>query len=253
MRRLRHLKPREIQGCSLALDASIPSSLYDATSGGSLVAANGAVARWEDQSGNARHVTQSTSGNRPRRRIASRGGMDALQQNAASASMATSAFYPSAGAGDVTIVSVSLANTSAAYSCAWQYGNASVIGGIVGWLPRYDTTRSAVDFFSSYIGRSGTPTEAGNWHCHAYVASSASTIQDTQQFVNTKSVSEDYTLLPSSSLNVATGVPFRVFNSSTNNVVLGYGAFFATYPSALNASVLARLEHSCMRKWRING
>ena len=50
MRRMRHLKPREIQGCQLALDASIPTSLYDATSGGSLVAADGVVRRWEDQS-----------------------------------------------------------------------------------------------------------------------------------------------------------------------------------------------------------
>ena len=69
MRRMRHLKPREIQGCQLALDASIATSLYDATTGGSLVAADGAVARWEDQSGNALHLTQATSGNRPLRRV----------------------------------------------------------------------------------------------------------------------------------------------------------------------------------------
>jgi hypothetical protein len=42
------------------------AGLYDAASGGSAVTANGAsVARWEDQSGNARHVTQAASGNRP--------------------------------------------------------------------------------------------------------------------------------------------------------------------------------------------
>lgn len=78
MRRMRHLKPREIQGCQLALDASIPTSLYDATSGGSLVAADGAVARWEDQSGNGNHVTQATSGNRPLRKVAAKKGLDAL-------------------------------------------------------------------------------------------------------------------------------------------------------------------------------
>jgi hypothetical protein len=76
---MRHLKPREIQGCQLALDASIPTSLYDATSGGSLVAANGAVARWEDQSGNAYHVTQSTGANQPLRRVAQKSGLDAIQ------------------------------------------------------------------------------------------------------------------------------------------------------------------------------
>jgi hypothetical protein len=40
--------------------------LFDATSGGSAVTTDGsAVARWEDQSGNGRHATQSTSNNRP--------------------------------------------------------------------------------------------------------------------------------------------------------------------------------------------
>lgn len=76
-RRMRHVKAREFQGCALALDASTPS-MYDATSGGSLVAANGGVARWEDISGNARHVTQGTSGARPLRKVASINGMDSV-------------------------------------------------------------------------------------------------------------------------------------------------------------------------------
>lgn len=52
----------------LWLDASDASTLYNATSGGSLVAANGTIARWQDKSGNARHVTQATSGSRPLRK-----------------------------------------------------------------------------------------------------------------------------------------------------------------------------------------
>lgn len=55
-------------GVSLWLDASDASTLYDATTGGSLVAADGLVARWEDKSGNANHATQGTSGNRPTRK-----------------------------------------------------------------------------------------------------------------------------------------------------------------------------------------
>jgi hypothetical protein len=62
----------------LWLDASDASTLYDATSGGSLVAADGGVARWEDKSGNARHATQSTSGNRPQRKTNQQNGLDAL-------------------------------------------------------------------------------------------------------------------------------------------------------------------------------
>jgi hypothetical protein len=53
--------------------------MYDATSGGSLVAADGAVARWEDKSGNNRHATQGTSGSRPLRKASVQGGRDVLR------------------------------------------------------------------------------------------------------------------------------------------------------------------------------
>lgn len=63
---------------SLWLDGSDSSTLYDAVSGGSLVAANGAIARWEDKSGNTRHVTQSTAGARPARKTSVQNSLDAV-------------------------------------------------------------------------------------------------------------------------------------------------------------------------------
>lgn len=71
--------PTHITGLQLWLDASDASTLYDATSGGSLVAADGSVARWEDKSGNARHATQGTSGSRPLRKASVQGGKDVLR------------------------------------------------------------------------------------------------------------------------------------------------------------------------------
>jgi hypothetical protein len=59
--------PASVTGLQLWLDASDANTLYDATTGGSLVAVNGAIARWEDKSGNARHATQATIGSRPTR------------------------------------------------------------------------------------------------------------------------------------------------------------------------------------------
>jgi hypothetical protein len=67
-----------ITGLQLWLDASDASTLYDATTGGSLVAADGGVARWEDKSGNGRHFTQSTSANRPLRKINQQNGLGTL-------------------------------------------------------------------------------------------------------------------------------------------------------------------------------
>jgi hypothetical protein len=52
---------------ALWLDAADSATLFDATSGGSLPAINGLVARWEDKSGNDRHFTQSSSGAQPTR------------------------------------------------------------------------------------------------------------------------------------------------------------------------------------------
>jgi hypothetical protein len=66
-------------GLQLWLDASDAASLYSATTGGSLVAADGAVARWQDKSGNGRHATQATSGSSPTRKTLVQGGFDVLR------------------------------------------------------------------------------------------------------------------------------------------------------------------------------
>jgi hypothetical protein len=63
----------------LWLDAADSATLFDAVSGGSLVAADGAVARWEDKSGNGRHATQATLGSRPLRKTSIQNGIDVLR------------------------------------------------------------------------------------------------------------------------------------------------------------------------------
>jgi hypothetical protein len=63
---------------ALWLDAADASTMFDATSGGSLVAADGAVARWQDKSGNGNHATQSSSGSRPIRKTGIQNGRDTL-------------------------------------------------------------------------------------------------------------------------------------------------------------------------------
>jgi hypothetical protein len=79
-------------GPALWLDASDSSTLYDATTGGSLVGAGGAVARWEDKSGNARHATQATLANRPLRTLGVQGGKDVLAFDGSDDFLATPAF-----------------------------------------------------------------------------------------------------------------------------------------------------------------
>lgn len=71
--------PSNVSGLAVWLDASSSDSIYDATTGGSLVSADGAVARWEDKSGNNRHFTQTTSGYRPLRKTAVQSGKDVIR------------------------------------------------------------------------------------------------------------------------------------------------------------------------------
>jgi hypothetical protein len=61
------------------LDAADASTLFDATTGGSLVASDGAVARIEDKSGNARHLTQGTLLSRPLRKTSIQNSLDVLR------------------------------------------------------------------------------------------------------------------------------------------------------------------------------
>lgn len=70
--------PSHITGLQLWLDAT--TGLFDATSGGNPVTTNAsAVARWEDQSGNARHATQSTSGFRATLRTSVQNGRNIIR------------------------------------------------------------------------------------------------------------------------------------------------------------------------------
>jgi hypothetical protein len=73
------VSPKSIAGLVAWWDASSPTYLFDATSGGSQVAADGAVARWEDRSGSGNHAAQTTTGSRPVRKLAAIGGKDAVR------------------------------------------------------------------------------------------------------------------------------------------------------------------------------
>jgi len=77
--------PTNLAGLQLWLDASDASTLFDATTGGSLVAADGTVKRWEDKSGNARHATESTNG--PTRKTSVQNGLGTLDFDGTNATL----------------------------------------------------------------------------------------------------------------------------------------------------------------------
>jgi len=77
MERRRTFNPSRISGLDLWLDAADGDTLFDATSGGNFVSANGsAVKRWEDKSGNSNHATETTAA--PLLEVAEKNGLNAL-------------------------------------------------------------------------------------------------------------------------------------------------------------------------------
>ena len=77
MERRRTFNPSRISGLDLWLDAADGDTLFDATSGGNFVSANGsAVKRWEDKSGNLKHATEATAA--PLLAVAEKNGFNAL-------------------------------------------------------------------------------------------------------------------------------------------------------------------------------
>lgn len=134
------VSPTSIAGLQLWLDASDASTLYDATSGGSLVAADGSVARWEDKSGNSYHATQSNAARQPQRKTSIQNGLDVLRldQDALSLSLSLSAnnwtFFVAAKPGSNTANSRYYLDSQTGRLIFAQLGNTS---SNIGW---YDGT-----------------------------------------------------------------------------------------------------------------
>lgn len=70
--------PTSLSGLVLWLDADDPTTMYDATTGGSQVALEGTIARWQDKSGQNNHATQFILNNRPIKKTAFINGKPAV-------------------------------------------------------------------------------------------------------------------------------------------------------------------------------
>lgn len=256
-RRMRHTKAREWQGCDVAYDFSNPASLYDATSGGSLVASGAAIARAEDQSGNAAHMTQATAANRPLRIVAAQNGLDAARFDGSNDYMT---------AGDVADVrlntfdmAVVLRRASGSgvvgYLCKSFYGSA---GGY------FYLALDSTDSVGSNLGASQavhTGSAPTTWQVlHGWHLRSSSSV--AQQFVSRNAAAA--TAGSAFAANTATdyNTTYNLLMGAYNNGTDGLGPQVGTY---LNGDVgeaakwnrligdypRRRYDHSRARKWGI--
>ena len=118
--------PRSITGLFQWFDASDRATLYDATSGGSAVADDGAVARWEDKSGNAYHLTQGTAGNRPTLRPAIRNGRSVLEYDGANSNLVSGSI--TSGLTPLNVFAVFFADTIGQNSLGLIWANNTGLG-----------------------------------------------------------------------------------------------------------------------------
>ena len=124
----RILQPTSFSGLTGWWDAADSATLFNATSGGSTVAADGGVARWEDKSGNGRHFTQATSASRPLRKTGIRNGLDVVRFDGSDDSMVSSWLWQniiSATAHTVFAVAVASSVTTDSGS---PFENQSILG-----------------------------------------------------------------------------------------------------------------------------
>jgi hypothetical protein len=164
----RTITPDTISGLTGWWDAGDASTLYDATTGGSLVAADGAVARLQDKSGNNRHFTQATSGSRPERKASIKNGLDVLRFNGSSSQMGNTATYSQVMALTQSTVFIVASATAVTTNNANIWQNATVLAeppsgtGHGFAVFRSNNTVSSFGYDSAYRTANVSYT-AGNW------------------------------------------------------------------------------------------
>jgi len=249
--------PTALSGLQLWLDASDASTLYGATSGGSLVAADGSVARWEDKSGNSRHFTQSTSANRPTRKTSQQNSKDTLLFDGSNDFLEGTDFFD-ADSGGITVFLVYKRNVSGVRHDILTKTNTNSVG----WL-MYQQTDNAVRFF---VNNDGNNT-MGRFTSSAVDASSYSvlTLTASPSDFHSSSFFKNGTAISMASTAVAGSGAQQPVNTS-GIVRLGvqeyqseYYFFSAInvaelvmYSSALSSTDRSLVERYLLSKWGIS-
>jgi hypothetical protein len=251
------LEPQTISGLQLWLDASDASTLYDATSGGSLVAADGGVARWEDKSGNGRHFTQSDSSKRPARKTSQQNSLDTLLFDGSNDSLIGSNF--SSGTGGLSILLVVKRNATSANH---ELINKGVDNG--GWMVKFAASNQLQ--LSSYRDstlnnstiRDTTSSVSATGYTVLSITAGSGAFNTTSMFRNGTSLAMDAATeagtngrTPSTGsdpvrigVQVYAGVDYFTYNGNIAEIIM--------YDSALSSGDREAVESYLLAKWGIS-
>jgi hypothetical protein len=255
--------PRSIVGIQLWLDAADSATLFDATTGGSLVVANGGVARWEDKSGQSRHATQSTSGNRPLRKTGVQSSRDVLRFDGTNDFLQVADFLDlTAGQSMTIIAAIKRSATNAYHTIVSKYAQSDADDDNTadGWVFRFESANQLL--FSGGINAvAGNSTRVTNSTVDASAftilsvkvsagAISGATLYRNSSTVPSSAIASGAETLENTSFPVLVGALMY-----TNNVPLHYlngdVAEIIIYDTALSDANRELVESYLVSKWGI--
>lgn len=235
----------------LWLDASDSSTLFDATSGGNLVAAGGTVARWEDKSGNARHVTQATLSSRPIKVEGVQGGKSVVRFDGVNDLLSTAANSPSVTG--VTIYFVSKHNSFGGSNFArlLEMGSNGYI-----YMVNLSNAFSQQSYRGLYIAGSLLKDSAsfsattGVWRVHGISNANNSLVSQTVHRVN--GVVSSGVITGDGTLTIPTNVAMHIGNrSALDRAFDGDIAEILVFPTVLTNEQNIAVERYLAQKWNI--
>jgi hypothetical protein len=252
-----------ISGLQLWLDAADSFTLFDSTTGGSLVAADGGVARWEDKSGNSRHATQATSGSRPLRKTNVQGGKDVLRFDGSNDFLQSTDFLDlTAGQSMTIIAAIKRSATNATHAIVSKYAKSDASDGSTadGWGFNFTDTNK-ITFFggtdegSSSSVRSTDGTVSASAFTVLSAKVSAGAISGATLYRNSSTIPSSATLsgaqtLENTSFAVTVGALVYTFNIPVW-YLNGDIAEIIIYNSALSDADRSAVESYLMTKWGI--
>ena len=240
------LDPKTISGLAMWLDASDAATLFDATSGGSLVASDGGVGRWQDKSGNSRHATQGTSASRPLRKTSQFNGRDALLFDGSDDVLYVDDFYVNQHTFFAVYRSANNANRHTVARKGFQ------TGATLEWLLRSTDATTVTHFAAAAANGSAAATAtAGALRLATgrYDKINVSCSVNGGSFVNTAFSSD--ILDAGLRLRIGAGISANADDAALAEQLSGELCELLLYSEALSTSNISRVQKYLAAKWGI--
>jgi hypothetical protein len=251
--------PTSISGLQIWLDAADSSTLFDATSGGSIVAVDGGVARWQDKSGNARHFTQSAIASRPLRKANQQNGLNALLFDGSNDYLIGGDYLDLDGTNQATIFLV-IRNPTSSVPTAELINKRDGTGGDNGWFVYINATgrfetglRDSQGYFVLASINALAPMNGGAVLTFKIIAGSPE--QSAAQFRNglplAASITNNATTVAT---NTSKAVYLGILEFTAGSFYRPYSGNFCeviAYNSALSDANRSAVESYLMAKWGI--